>query len=91
MTDTPDIAGGGNSHRAAKEELLKFAERIERLKAEKKESAAEFNDQIKDAWAEAKGRGYDKKALDEVLRLRALDEDTRAVVNLYADSLGVFG
>lgn len=88
--DTPDITGGDNAHRVAQAELLNFAQRIERLKDEKANAAAEFNDQIKAVWEECKGRGYGKKALSEVLRLRALDAETLAVVKLYADNLGVF-
>ena len=88
--DTPDITGGDNAHRVAQAELRNFAERIERLKDEKANSAAEFNDQIKAVWEECKSRGYDKKALSEVLRLRAMNSDALAVVKLYADNLGVF-
>lgn len=74
----------------AESELQSFAQRIERLRDEKKVANAELNDAIKDVWAEAKGRGYDKKALDAVLKLRAMDEDTLAMIGVYADRLGVF-
>lgn len=81
----------GDTQRAAKDELEAFALRIERLIDEKKLAAAEHNDQIKEVWAEAKGRGYDKKALSAVLRLRAMNDDDLAIVKLYGDALGVFG
>lgn len=71
-------------------ELSNFAQRIERLRDEKKVKAAEYNDDIKAVREEAKGRGFDVKALDAVLKLRAMDEGTRATVSLYADRLGVF-
>ena len=71
-------------------ELSSFAQRIERLRDEKKLKNAEYAEAIKEVRAEAKGRGYDLKALDTVLKLRAMDEDTLAVVSLYADRLGVF-
>jgi len=71
-------------------ELSSFAQRIERLRDKKKLKNAEYADAIKEVRAEAKGRGYDVKALDTVLKLRAMDEDTLAVVSMYADRLGVF-
>ena len=72
-------------------ELRTFAERIERLRDEKKPKSKEYDEDIKQVWAEIKGRGHDKKALDAVLRLRAIDNETREMVNIYADRLGVFG
>lgn len=71
-------------------ELSNFAQRIERLRDEKKLKAAEYNDDIKAVREEAKSRGFDVKALDTVLKLRAMDKDTRATISLYADRLGVF-
>lgn len=71
-------------------ELSNFAQRIERLRDEKKLKAAEYADAISEVRAEAKGRGFDVKALDTVLKLRAMDEDTRAIVSIYVDRLGVF-
>lgn len=91
MADTPDIQGGDNSHRVAAGELRQFCERIERLEEEK----AALADDIKDVKAEAKGRGYDMKTLNEMLKLRKLDPDERnereALRELYADALGIFG
>ena len=91
MADTPDIQGGDNSHRVAASELRSFCERIERLESEK----AALADDIKDVKAEAKGRGYDMKTLNEMLKLRKLDPDVRAereaLRELYADALGIFG
>lgn len=40
-------------------ELRQFIERLERLEAEKKD----LGDQMKEVFAEAKGRGYDTKLL----------------------------
>lgn len=71
-------------------ELSNFAQRIERLRDEKKLKVVEYNDDIKAVREEAKGRGYDVKALDVVLKLRTMDEHTRAIISLYADRLGVF-
>ena len=71
-------------------ELSSFAQRIERLRGEKRLKNAEYAEDIKNVWAEAKGRGYGKKALEPVLKLRDLSSDDRAMVSIYADRLGVF-
>src|SRR5262249_37134486 len=57
--------------RFAKDQLKAFIERIERLEEEKKAIA----DDIKDVYAEAKGNGYDVKALRVVVRMRKEDAD----------------
>lgn len=51
----------------AADELKQFIERIERLNEDKKA----VSDDIKDVYNEAKGRGFDKKALRALIRLRA--------------------
>ena len=89
MADNPDLNGGDNAHRVAADQLRAFCERIERLEEEKKAAA----DDIKEVFLEAKSVGYNPKALKEVLKERALDRDKvsehRAVVNLYANALGM--
>src|SRR5215831_14961988 len=55
--------------RFAKDQLKAIVERIEHLEEEKKAIA----DDIKDVYAEAKGNGYDVKALRMVIRLRKQD------------------
>ena len=47
------------AHRFAKDHLKAFVERVERLEEEKKALA----DDIRDVYAEAKGNGFDVKAL----------------------------
>ncbi|GLK70432.1 DUF2312 domain-containing protein [Ancylobacter dichloromethanicus] len=73
----------------AKEQLKSFIERIERLEEEKKTIA----DDIKDVFAEAKGTGFDTKALREILKIRKQDADQRAeheaIVDLYMQALGM--
>ena len=90
MNDKPDINGGDNSHKVAAAELRSFCERIERLEEEKQTIA----DDIKEIKAEAKGRGYDSKALAEMLKLRKMDKDERmereAIRDTYASALGLF-
>jgi len=74
----------------AADELRLLAERIERLTEEKKG----ISDDIRDVYAEAKGRGYDVPALREVVKLRAIDrqkrEEKAAIVQLYGEQLGLF-
>lgn len=50
------------------DELRQFIERIEQLNAEK----ADIAERTKDAFAEAKGRGYDTKVMRKVIVLRKL-------------------
>ncbi len=73
----------------AKEQLKSFIERIERLEEEKKTIA----DDIKDVFAEAKGTGFDTKALRAILRRRKADPDQiaehEAIVDLYMQALGM--
>jgi uncharacterized protein (UPF0335 family) len=87
----PDLDGGDNAYRVAADELRTFIERVERLEEEKKT----INDDIKDVLGEAKGRGYDTKALKEIVRLRKRDDAERqnaaAVLNTYLEALGMGG
>ncbi len=80
----------GHNSAATKDELLGYAQRIERLKDEKAVAVAEYSDAIKEVWAEAKGRGFDKKALGEVLRMRAMSDEQREVTRFYFDVAEVF-
>lgn len=54
--------------------LKGFLERVERLEEEKKS----LQSGIKDVKAEAKAVGFDMRAFNEMLKLRALDAETRA-------------
>lgn len=73
----------------AKEHLTAFIERIEKLEEEKKT----ISDDIKDVFAEAKGNGYDVKALRAVIRIRKQDKDERleqeAILETYLHALGM--
>jgi uncharacterized protein (UPF0335 family) len=53
----------------AVDQLRSFVERIERLDEEIKG----LNDDKRDVYAEAKGNGYDVKALKEIVRIRRRD------------------
>jgi uncharacterized protein (UPF0335 family) len=75
--------------RFAKDQLKAFVERIERLEEEKKATS----DDIRDVYAEAKGNGFDVKALRSIVRLRKLDTDERReqqeVLDTYMLALGM--
>jgi uncharacterized protein (UPF0335 family) len=77
------------AHRFAKDHLKAFVERVERLEEEKKTIA----DDIRDVYAEAKGNGFDVKALRAVVRLRKQDVDERkeqeAILETYLHALGM--
>jgi uncharacterized protein (UPF0335 family) len=87
------MAGVGHNseaaHRFAKDHLKAFVERIERLEEEKKALA----DDIRDVYAEAKGNGFDVKALRAIVRLRKQDIDERkqheAILETYMQALGM--
>lgn len=72
-----------------RDQLRSVVERIERLTEEKKVIA----DDIKDVYAEAKGNGYDVKALRTIIRRRASDAaalaEQEAIVESYMASLGM--
>jgi uncharacterized protein (UPF0335 family) len=72
----------------AKAQLKSYVERIERLEEEKKA----LSDDIRDVYGEAKGNGFDVKALRVVVQLRKQDVNERkeheALVELYRAALG---
>ncbi|MCB1420461.1 MAG: DUF2312 domain-containing protein [Notoacmeibacter sp.] len=77
------------SETVAAGQLRALIERIERLEEEKKTIA----DDIKEVYAEAKGNGFDTKALRTIIRLRKQDANERAeaeaVLELYMAALGM--
>ena len=74
MTDPTGIQG---------DRVRSFIERVEHIDDEIKA----LNEGKKEVLAEAKGEGFDVKALKEILRLRKLDKDERdeheSLVDLY--------
>ena len=75
--------------RFAKDHLKAFVERIERLEEEKKA----LGDDIRDVYAEAKGTGFDVKALRAIVRMRKQDVNERkeqeALIETYLHALGM--
>lgn len=70
-------------------QLRAFIERVERLEEEKQTIA----DDIKEVFAEAKGTGFDTKAMRAIIRLRKKDQAERqeeeAILDLYKAALGM--
>lgn len=70
-------------------QLKAIVERIERLE----ESKAEIQSDIRDVYAEAKGNGFDVKALRTIIRMRKQDSQERAeqeqIVETYMHALGM--
>lgn len=73
----------------AADELRLLIERAERLEEEKKG----ISDDIKDVMAEAKGRGYDPKAIRKILTIRKKKKEEyqqeEAVLEVYMQALGM--
>ena len=79
MGKQPGVAG---------DQLRSFIERIERLHEER----ASLGEDISEVFKEAKGIGFDTKAMREVLRLRRMDNDARTelehLVDTYLHAIG---
>lgn len=73
----------------AADQLRSYIERIEKLEDEK----ADIATAIKDVMAEAKGNGYDTKALREILKLRKMEphdrEEQEQMLDVYKRALGM--
>ncbi len=73
----------------SKEQLRSIVERVERLAEEIKG----LRDDQKDIFAEAKGNGWDVKALRQIIRIRAEDPQKRAereaILDTYMSALGM--
>lgn len=78
-----------DTYTVAAEELRQFVERIEHLESEKRD----ITEQIKEVYAEAKGRGYDGPALRQIVALRRKDKDQvaeqEAILDIYKSALGM--
>ena len=80
MTDQYQITG---------DELRQFIERVEQLESEKKDIA----EQIKEVFAEAKGRGFNVVIMREIVKQRRKNPDDvaeqEAILDLYKSALGM--
>ena len=75
----------------AADQVKAFIERIERLEEEKAGIAGD----IREIFAEAKGNGFDTKAMRKILALRKKDfserQEEEAILELYMQALGMAG
>jgi uncharacterized protein (UPF0335 family) len=97
MSVTSTASNGANHQPAARAkgdgvaaaELRQFIERIERLEEEKKA----ISDDIRDVFAEMKGRGYEVKAVRQIIKIRKQDKAERqeqeAILETYMQALGM--
>ena len=81
--------GPADTYKVTADELRQLIERIERLEQEKKDVA----EQVREVFAEAKGRGYDTKVMRRVIALRRREPDDiaeeEAVLEMYREALGM--
>lgn len=77
-----------NAYNVTADELRQFYERLDQLEAEKKD----ISEQIKEVWAEFKGRGFDVKVARIHRKDRKLSADDRAerdaILDMYKAALG---
>ena len=73
----------------AGQRLVAFLERVERLEEEK----TALMEDIKEVYAEAKGVGFDVKAMRKLIALRKMDTEKRheleAILDLYKSAVGM--
>lgn len=73
----------------SKDQIRSIIERVERLNEEKKTITSDIGDIFK----EAKGNGYDVKALRTIIRLRSQDANERAeqetILETYMHAMGM--
>ena len=79
----PDVAG------VAADRLRSFVERIEKLEEERAAIGAD----IREVFSEAKGTGFDVKAMRQVIKLRQMEpadrQEQEALLDLYARALNI--
>lgn len=97
MSEEDDLIGGedlseddrSNSGNVAANHLRSFVERIERLEEEKATIATD----IKEVYAEAKGAGFDTKALRKIVSERKQNAhdlaEFESILDLYRHALGM--
>ncbi len=73
----------------AKDQLKSIVERVEKLEEEKKA----ISEDIRDVYAEAKGNGFDVKALRAIIRMRKQEpterQEQEAILETYMHALGM--
>lgn len=86
---TEATIGHNSVTRVAADQLRSVIERIENVEGEIKS----LRDDCNDIYAEAKGNGYDVRALRTIVRMRKQDPDKRAeqeaILEAYQQALGM--
>jgi uncharacterized protein (UPF0335 family) len=86
-TGTPSVPKEAST--LAKDQLRSVVARIETIEEEKKA----LSEDVKDIYTEAKGNGYDVKALRTIIQLRKMKEGDRAereaILDTYKQALGM--
>ena len=79
----------GHNSSVAKDQLKSIIERVERLTEEKDAIASD----VRDVYSEAKGNGYDVKAIRTIIKMRKQDAADRAeqeaILETYLHALGM--
>ena len=87
--DMTDAAVAKSTEAVDAGHLRAFIERIERLEEEKKALA----DDVRDVYAEMKGRGFETKAVRQIVKIRKQDHAERkeyeAILDLYMSALNM--
>jgi len=75
--------------RLAKDHIRSIVERVERLEEERKT----ISDDIRDVYVEAKGNGFDVKALRTIVRMRKQDaherQEQETILETYMHAMGM--
>lgn len=86
-TGKPSVDAGPS--KVAKDQLKAIVMRVEQMEEEKKV----LSDDIREVYSEAKGNGFDVKALRTIVRLRKMKEGDRAeqetILDTYKQALGM--
>lgn len=73
----------------AKEQLVQFINRIEKLENEKSDLAED----IKEIYLEAKGNGFDVRIMRQIIKIKKQDKaklaEQEAILELYRQALGL--
>ena len=73
----------------AKEQLVQFINRIEKLENEKSDLAED----IKEIYLEAKGNGFDVRIMKQIIKIKKQDKaklaEQEAILDLYRQALGL--
>jgi uncharacterized protein (UPF0335 family) len=73
----------------SKKDLVRFIERAERLIEEK----SDLQNDLREVFSEAKSAGFDPKTMRKIIKLRAMDSETRenehSLLITYANACGL--